>query len=768
MEKYIIAPPAGSQTNALGAKNRPWEEVHANRYPGINEYLAESTGYGIVSGCEPSINGLTVTVSAGVIHTADGRRVEVPEQSITLDAADATKPRTDVVYLDKYGKIAKLTGELGTPAVAGSNTYTISTNFAAGDTVTFGGVVFTCTTSTQDATNFVLGADPATSATNLATALNANSSINAIYTASTSGSVVTIIEKSAGGGNTPGAMMTSGTGVMMEGTAVESTDIQMTTPLVDENDIMVGSVELSSVEDPVLEETRAMLAIPMHMGFINVKDFGALGDGVHDDTNAFQSALSAARNKCFFVPTGNYLINKNLFADGVLSVLDYGTYAYIKPVYPKSEKDVFIHSFDNFQFVDTIVFNSTNPEYSQGLGVDRNTKHLYVAGAYKTYEQQSIYEVNPKSVGTLLRRHDYAELGHANTITHCPERKEVIIDNCVTSDGVKSYTILDDTTLSVKQKLTTSFSHFGMSWDPICKLFCAHHNTGRGIELYLMDINFNLLRTVHFISAYNYLLNGGCCYDGVFFSPTFGYFGEYSLLGKELSIVRYDQSWELEDCDVIDNTLYLSLAHENGRTDIYRAQRNPVLKDNYVKDNMGIMTSMTAVIQKNRTSDLNTMLGTGSWFIFNTDVAIKNAPAWPGFLLKQYARNNYRRQDFYRESTIPGAHNLKATRDLYGPEWREIEYEPQIDAGKTEVLNVKANSVTDIKVTFNKIFASKPFITVSLCTVSDLTGLKTLSIAVRSDSITTTGFMVRIANSGDSDRAPIIMWTAIAFFDRDY
>lgn len=121
MEKYIIAPPAGSQTNALGAEDRPWEEVHANRYPGINEYLAESTGYGIVSGCEPSINGMTVTVSAGVIHTADGRRVEVPEQSITLDAADATKPRTDVVYLDAAGKVQKKTGELSeansTPAM---------------------------------------------------------------------------------------------------------------------------------------------------------------------------------------------------------------------------------------------------------------------------------------------------------------------------------------------------------------------------------------------------------------------------------------------------------------------------------------------------------------------------------------------------------------------------------------------------------------------------------------------------------------------------
>ena len=81
----------------------------------------ESTGYGIVSGCEPSINGMTVTVSAGVIHTADGRRIEVPEQSITLDAADATKPRTDVVYLDAAGKVQKKTGELSeansTPAM---------------------------------------------------------------------------------------------------------------------------------------------------------------------------------------------------------------------------------------------------------------------------------------------------------------------------------------------------------------------------------------------------------------------------------------------------------------------------------------------------------------------------------------------------------------------------------------------------------------------------------------------------------------------------
>lgn len=116
MEKYIIAPPAGSQTNAIGANDRPWEEVHAKRYPGLNEYLAESTGYGIVSGCEPSISGLTVKVGAGVVHLADGTRKEIAQTNIMLDAADPTNPRIDLVYIDSTGTVVKITGTAASPS----------------------------------------------------------------------------------------------------------------------------------------------------------------------------------------------------------------------------------------------------------------------------------------------------------------------------------------------------------------------------------------------------------------------------------------------------------------------------------------------------------------------------------------------------------------------------------------------------------------------------------------------------------------------------
>ena len=122
MDKYTIAPPAGSTNNSVGAEDRPWHEGHFDSVKlnggDLGEYLAESTGYGIVSGCTPSISGLTVTVAAGIVHLADGTRKELSATNITLDSADSINPRIDLVYINSTGTVAKITGTASASPVA--------------------------------------------------------------------------------------------------------------------------------------------------------------------------------------------------------------------------------------------------------------------------------------------------------------------------------------------------------------------------------------------------------------------------------------------------------------------------------------------------------------------------------------------------------------------------------------------------------------------------------------------------------------------------
>lgn len=103
----------------------------------------------------------------------------------------------------------------GTP-VAGSNTYTLSTNAVSTDTVKFGGVTLTA------GTDFEVGASAAATAADLAAAFNANPTLSAIYTFDAVAAVITVTERTAGGGNTPGTMTTTGTAVITAGTATAS------------------------------------------------------------------------------------------------------------------------------------------------------------------------------------------------------------------------------------------------------------------------------------------------------------------------------------------------------------------------------------------------------------------------------------------------------------------------------------------------------------------------------------------------------------------
>lgn len=62
----------------------------------------------------------------------------------------------------------------------------------------------------------------------------------------------------------------------------------------------------------------------MDPGLVNVKDYGAVGDGVADDTAALQSALDEANGRTIFIPTGVYKTTRTLVYPSNTNILGAG------------------------------------------------------------------------------------------------------------------------------------------------------------------------------------------------------------------------------------------------------------------------------------------------------------------------------------------------------------------------------------------------------------------------------------------------------------
>ena len=179
---------------------------------------------------------LNGTISNGELKVAEPINVTVPSGgtvAVDLPTGAALNQILKVYNVSGTTKVP-MTEVSGTPtvsgtysvadgsAVAGSRTYTVTTNFAATDTVAVEGVTFTAVASSPSTNEFAVGSTIAESITNLVALINATASINTKFTATATATTFTLTENSAGGGNTPGTITVTGTGVITSGTATTS------------------------------------------------------------------------------------------------------------------------------------------------------------------------------------------------------------------------------------------------------------------------------------------------------------------------------------------------------------------------------------------------------------------------------------------------------------------------------------------------------------------------------------------------------------------
>uniref|UniRef100_UPI00265A7A85 hypothetical protein n=1 Tax=Mitsuokella multacida TaxID=52226 RepID=UPI00265A7A85 len=166
-----------------------------------NLYHAESTGYGIVSGCEPSINGLTVNVANGVLHLSDGRRKEVLGQTIVLNEPTT---RCDLIYYDSNGNLQYKVGKDGTGLVKSIKTVTMTINAVTGDVLTFPyGITLTA------GTDFAVGNTIEDTVSNIVAVIKKNQTLTDAYDITSTGAAITLTTENDGYSN--GAVSTTGT-----------------------------------------------------------------------------------------------------------------------------------------------------------------------------------------------------------------------------------------------------------------------------------------------------------------------------------------------------------------------------------------------------------------------------------------------------------------------------------------------------------------------------------------------------------------------------
>lgn len=122
---------------------------------------------------------------------------------------------------------------------------------------------------------------------------------------------------------------------------------------------------------------RGETPLPNRPANVDVKSFGAVGDGVADDTAAFQKAIAAAKGKVIRVPAGRYLITD------FLTIRDSGTV--LQGASPEESVLVF-----------TTPLNTIKPNWGATTTGDRTSNYSWSGGYLQvlgSFSQQALAKV---------------------------------------------------------------------------------------------------------------------------------------------------------------------------------------------------------------------------------------------------------------------------------------------------------------------------------------------------------------------------------------
>ena len=157
--------------------------------------------------------------------------------------------------------------------------------------------------------------------------------------------------------------------------------------------------EINNKLDEMVEDGSLMNLISQYMPFIYVENYGAKGDGVTDDTQAFQAAINyaASHNGCIKLLSKTYVIS-NIELTGHISIIGNGQEQSVIKAKSGTTGNLITSSEFGWLYIHLADFkidgNKENASLTSGLYIDRGPDHGDAHDSFITVERLLVSNVS--------------------------------------------------------------------------------------------------------------------------------------------------------------------------------------------------------------------------------------------------------------------------------------------------------------------------------------------------------------------------------------
>jgi hypothetical protein len=256
---------------------------------------------------------------------------------------------------------------------------------------------------------------------------------------------------------------------------------------------LIGGAGISIT--PVANNDRADVTVALNVGLVSVKDFGAKGDGVTDDTAAFVRAMAGASGRGIFLPKGTYLVNNLTISQGGTRFVALAGYNGVQ-IQKNADGPMFIVTATEVEF-HNVVIDGVGATYT-GVGFDvQSSEFRYIGGKiWHTASYCVDFTVNDATKNAILANCSMQRVDSPNPVIRLAPADTIPTDKLIL--GVHGFGDLIDTN-GCETCLIIGCDFQNMTFNANSKKVCLIGNrmATLGANTTVLGVNHAIIGNIH-------------------------------------------------------------------------------------------------------------------------------------------------------------------------------------------------------------------------------------------------------------------------------